>query len=119
MEYEPNSTGRHFVGANNAHIEKYGSCDTKLSSGQGDVGCHWQLADVTRPLHSVARVTGPKEGPGKQDVLFDNERCVAVPPGTAKQLMKRLKPVAEYSREGNLYIADMTLSSFRGQGQSK
>ena len=119
VEYEPNSTGRHFVGANNAHIEKYGSCDTKLSSGQGDVGCHWQLADVTRPLHSVARVTGPKEGPGKQDVLFDNERCVVVPPGTVKQLMKRLKPVAEYSREGNLYIADMTLSSFRGQGQSK
>ena len=117
VEYTPNTTGKHFVGANNAHIENFGACTTLLTSKHGDVGCDWCLADVTRPLHSVAKVTGPKDGPGKQDVLFDNERCVVVAPGTVKKIMQHLKPVAEYEREGNLYLADMTLSSFRRPGQ--
>ena len=28
-EYQPNTSGKHFVGANNAHIENFGSCQTK------------------------------------------------------------------------------------------
>ena len=117
VEYTPNEIGKHFVGANNAHIENFGACQTLLTSKHGDVGCDWCLVDVTRPLHSVAKVIGPKEGPGKQDVLFDNERCVVVAPGTVKKIMQHLKPVAEYEREGNLYLVDMTLSRFRRPGQ--
>ena len=119
-EYQPNTSGKHFVGANNAHIENFGSCRTKMTQhgdvARADVGCDWRMADVTRPLHSVAKVTGPKGEPGKQDVLFDNDSCFVVAPGTVKKLMKTLAAVAEYKREGNLYIADMTLSSFGRQG---
>ena len=32
VTYIPNTTGRHFVGANDAHIEKYGSCGTIFTS---------------------------------------------------------------------------------------
>ena len=39
VEYVPNTTGRHFVGANDAHIEKYGSCQTVLTSVDASVGC--------------------------------------------------------------------------------
>ena len=116
-EYVPNKSGRHFVGANNAHIEKFGSCATRLTSSHGDVGCDWQLADVSRPLHSVAEVTGPGAGPAKQDVLFNNEVCVVVPPGTVKEILKRVQPIMEYQREGNLYLADLVMSSFHRQGQ--
>jgi len=98
-------------------IEKYGTCDTICETDHGMVGCHWQLADVTRPLHSVSQVTGPKDGPGKQDVLFNNRRCVVVPPGVVDEILKKIKPVMEYPREGNLYVADATLSAFRRQGQ--
>ena len=56
VEHAPNTTGKHFAGANNAHIEKFGSCQTRCTSKHGDVGCDWCLADVTRPLHSVAKV---------------------------------------------------------------
>ena len=49
-------------------------------------------------------MTGPKDGPGKQDVLFDNEVCVAVSPGTVKEILKRIKPMMRYQREGDLYI---------------
>ena len=75
------------------------------------------MADVSRALHSVAKVTGPKSGPGKQDVLFDNEVCVVVPPGNVKEILKRIKPVIRYERQGNFYIAELTMSSFRRPGQ--
>ena len=113
-----NTSGKHFVGANNSKIEKYGSCVTKLGTQHGEVGCDWQLAGVSRPLHSVSKVTGPKEHPtGKQDVLFNNKLCVVVPPGTVERILREVKPIAEYERQGNLYLAEMTMSVFRRQGQ--
>ena len=115
----PNTSGKHFVGANNAHIEKYGQVDTVLQSADGNrVSCAWQASDVNRALHSVAKVCGPKgAGNAKQDVLFDNDVCVVVPPGVVKAILKRMKPVMKYEREGNLYVAELTMSSFTRQGQ--
>ena len=113
-----NTSGKHFVGANNAHIQKYGQVETILQSKENRVSCAFQAADVNRALHSVANVCGPKgAGNAKQDVLFDNDVCVVVPPGVVKAILKRLKPVMQYEREGNLYIADLELSSFHRQGQ--
>jgi len=115
----PDTSGKHFVGANNAHIEKYGQVDTVLQSAGGNrVGCAWQASDVNRALHSVAKVCGPKgAGNAKQDVLFDNDICVVMPPGVVKAILKRLKPIMQYEREGNLYVAELTMSSFPRQGQ--
>ena len=114
---EVNKTGRHFVGAGGGRIQKFGKCNTKLVSQHGEIGCGWQVADVTRPLHSVSEVTGPIEGDGLQDVLFNNKSCFVVPPGIVKEIMKKVKPVAEYGREGGLYVADMKMTSFHRQGQ--
>ena len=115
-EVEPNTTNKHFKGANDSHIERYGSCKTICSSPLGRVGCNWQMAEVSRALHSVAVVAGPKGGPGKQDILFNNEKCYVVARGVVKKLMETLSAVAGYDREGNLYIGEMTLESFRRQG---
>jgi hypothetical protein len=117
-EPAPNTTGRHFAGAGGGRIERFGTCETLLEGEHGAVTCKWQLADVTRPLHSVGQVTGPVDGPGKTDVLFNNERCVVVPPGIVAEILKKVKPIAEYKREGNLYVADMTMSGFTRQGQA-
>jgi hypothetical protein len=114
--YEPNEDNKHFVGANDSFIERYGSCKTIMSSPHGDVGCNWQMAAVSRALHSVGIVAGPKGGPGKQDILFNNEKCYVVAPGVVAKMMEKLTAVAEYDREGNLYIGEMTLSSFHRQG---
>ena len=75
------------------------------------------MADVNRALHSVARVTGPTDGPGKQDVLFDNEVCFVVPPGAVKEILKRIKPGMCHQRGGNLYIVELSMTSFQRQGQ--
>ncbi len=114
---QPNTTGKHFVGPKGEQIEKFGSCDTRLETEHGAVGCHWQLADVTRPLHSVSKITGPEDGPPKQDVLFNNARCVVVPPGVVDAILKHIRPITEYKREGNLYLAEMIMSSFARRGQ--
>ena len=112
---EPNTTGKHFNGAGGDFIERFGTCMTELEGEHGSVGCDWDLADVSRALHSVSKVAGPYEGPGKQDIVFNNKRCVVVPPGVLDAIMKHVKAVAEYKREGNLYVAEMTMSSFQRQ----
>ena len=92
--------------------------DTILQSKTNKVSCAFQVSDVNRAPHSVATVCGPKGmGNAKQDVLFDNDVCVAVPPGIVKEILKRLKPVMQYEREDNHYVADLGISSFHRQGQ--
>ncbi len=114
-----NTTGRHFVGASNEHIENYGSCDTVLASEHGEVSCEWKVADVSRPLHSISKMTGPADGPGTHDVLFTNRRAVVVPPGIVDKIMKHIKPLVQYDRQGGLYVAEMTLSGFTRPGQGR
>ena len=82
----------------------------------GRVGCSLHLAAVSRALHSVGVVCGPKVGPAKQDVLFNNEKCYVVAPGIVAKIMEHCKAVAEYDREGNLHIGEMTMESFHRQG---
>ena len=77
------------------------------------------MAAVSRALHSADTVAGPRGGPGKQDILFNNEKCYVAAPGVVKKLMETLTAVAEYDREGNLYIGEMTLSSFHRRGLSQ
>jgi hypothetical protein len=64
-------------------------------------------------------MTGPADGEGTVDVLFNNKRCVVVPPGVLEAVMKQIgKPIAEYHRDGNLYLGNFTMSDFVRQGQN-
>ena len=106
----------HYVGANNSKIKRYGEAVTNCAHAGGSFGMKWNCAAVSRPLNSVSKIAGPMGPEGKQDVLFDNNCCYIVQPGVVKAIMKVIKAVAEYPREGNLYLADLALSSFVGQG---
>ena len=75
------------------------------------------MAEVTRPLHSVSQIAGPYDGDGNHDILFNNKRCVVVPPGVVEQIMQQVSAVAGYHRDGNLYLSDFTMSDFIRQGQ--
>ena len=52
-------------------------------------------------------------------VLFNKETCSVVPPGVAAAIMNLLTAVAEYPREGNLYLAEVELSSFTRPAQDQ
>ena len=98
-------------------IAKHGKCITNIEGSHGTVGCRWNVAEVTRPLHSASQIAGPYEGKGNHDMLFNNKRCVAVPHGIVNQIMEQVNAVAGYHRDGNLYLSDFTMSDFTRQGQ--
>ena len=112
----PNETGRHFQGANESHIENYGTCRTRLQDLQTNVvaDCGWSVAEVARPFHAVCKLTGTVEEP-KHDVLFTASRAVVVPHGIVERLLKTEKPLMQYDRKGGLFVARMTVSTFAGQ----
>ena len=103
---------RHFVGANDAHIEAYGGCDTMMSTREGPMACKYQVADVARTLHSVSRTTGPADGPGNFDVIFNNRLGAVVPAGIVDKILEKIKPILQYDRRGGLYCAEVKLLSF-------
>jgi hypothetical protein len=117
---EPNLEDKHFSGAGGDRIKKHGTCRTKCVGKAGEFITDWSVAEVTRALHSVSKVTGPEDHPvGHHDVLFNNKRCCVVPPGIVELIMKKVKAIAEYKRSGGLYLADITMSSFTRQGPSR
>ena len=110
---------RHFVGASDEHIEAYGACDTVLGTKNGRIACKWQVAEVARALHSVSETTGPEDGPGTHDVLFNNKVGVVVPAGIVNLILTKIKPILQYERRGGLYCADVTVSGFARPGPQK
>ena len=64
----------------------------------------------------MSQITGPSDGPGNHDVLFNDRTCVVVLVGVVDAVLLRIKPVAEYKREGGLYLGEVTLSDFVRQG---
>ncbi len=119
VKVDPNLAGKHFPGAGGEAIEEFGACMTGLEGTHGRAGCKWDVADGTRPTHSVSRIAGPAGGDGNMDVLFNNKTCYVVPPGVVERIMREVKAVAEYPREGNLYVAEMELSGFTREGASR
>ena len=114
-----NPGGKCYYGADGTPIARYGHADTTCQGKAGTVICRWQTADVTKALQSVSMVCGPADQPGRQDVLFNNDCCYVVPPGIVEQIIKSTKPVAVYPRCGNLYMADVEVSSFARQAPAR
>ena len=112
----PNTSGRHFNGANASHIENYGTCLTRLQDKKTNarVDCDWSVGEVTRPLHAVCKLTGTVATP-KHDVLFTAGRAVVVPHGHVEDLLTRVKPLMQYDRKGDLFVAKLTMSTFARQ----
>ena len=71
---------------------------------------------MTRPLHLASQIAGPYDSDGNHDSLFNNKRCVVVPPGLVEAVMEHVDAVAEYHRDGNQYLSDFTMSDFVRQG---
>ena len=52
-------------------------------------------------------------------MLFSNTKAVVVPPGIVTEILKRVKPVAVYEREGNLYVGKFEMSAFGRQSRDR
>jgi hypothetical protein len=114
----PHAGGKHFSDAGGETIERYGECTALLGGKHGNIQGDWNLANVARPLFAVSQIAGPYERTGNHYIFFNNKRCVVVPPGIVDAVLRQIKPVAEYHREGNPYLAEFEMSDFAGQGQA-
>ena len=52
-------------------------------------------------------------------MLFNNKYGVVVQPGVVDAIMQHIEAIAEYPREGNLYVAEVELSGFTRHGVSR
>ena len=113
-----NLTAKHFSGAGGEVIERSGDCEILFPGRDSCVRSRWNLADVSRLLRSVSRITGPIDGNGSQDVLFKQKVCVVVPQGIVDAIIRQIKPIALYWLEGKLYLADFPLGFCRAPPES-
>ena len=62
----------------------------------------FQVADVTRPLHSTSRICD-----NKHEILFTAGEATVVPEGSLSRFLGQVRAVAKYPRLGGLYVAKM------------
>ena len=75
---------------------------------------------MARPLTSVSQTCGPIEHrTWYQDVVFTNKTSYVLPPGADIEIIKKCKRIVEFPCEGNLYLAELELSSLAGQGPAR
>ena len=111
--------GKPFTDASGGGIKKFGKVNLLMQNSETKVGARWNACGVTRPLQSVSKTAGPEDGPGEQDIMFNNKLGVIMPPGLANMILKHIKPVATYPRHGGLYVCELELSSFPRQGPAR
>ncbi len=94
---------RHFSDAQGGCIEHYGESKVRLEQKDGShISNTFQVLDVCRPLHSISMIAD-----NDHDMLFTKECGFVVPAGVFKEILDKVKHIAEYPREGGLYVAEM------------
>ncbi len=103
MEVRRSSRTRNFVAANNNPIKNHGEANTVLELESGaEVESLFQVADVSRPLHSVSTICD-----NKKEMLFTAGCATVVPAGALSRFLTSVKNIAQYPRKGGLYVAKM------------
>ncbi len=99
----PPSGAKDFVGAGGHGIRRHGKAQVVLIPEEGEtVGSVTEVADVTRPLHSVGQVADTEK-----EILFTKGEAVVVPAGALSRYLKGIRIFARYKRRGGLYLAKM------------
>jgi hypothetical protein len=83
---------RHFVAANGQRIPNMGEVSMRMKGENGNVTSTFQVAPVTRPLHSVSKMCD-----AGCEVKFTKGSGIVTKDG---------KTIATYQRVGGLYVAE-------------
>ena len=101
-----------FVGAGGDSIKRHGKVELVMEpieqDADGCIGQVMEVADVTRPLHSLSQVADTDK-----ELLFTKHECVVVPAGALSRFLKGVKVFSRYKRQGGLYTAKFKV---RGRG---
>ena len=96
---------RNFCGPDGKPIEHFGEATMRLQQpGGGHVNLTSQVLGVTRALHSVSAICDKS-----QDMLFTQDMGYVVPKGVFDEILATCRHIAEYPREGGLWVSEMTV----------
>ena len=100
------SRRRNFTAANGGSIKNYGQARVELvDDKQGQAECVYNVAEVTRTLHSTGQVCDQDF-----ECLYMKQGCVVVPEGTLSRFLEDKDIVTRYPRrDGGLYVAEFTV----------
>ena len=94
---------RNFAGPDGTGIEHFGEADMRLQQTQGNhANLTSQVLGVTRALHSVSQICDKE-----QDMLFTKDMGYVVPKGVFDEVLANCRHIAEYPREGGLWVSEM------------
>ena len=103
---------RNFCGPDGKPIEHFGEATMRLQQpGGGHVKLTSQVLGVSRALHSVSMICDKK-----QDMLFTQDMGYVVPKGVFDEVLKKCRHIAEYPREGGLWVSEMTVKTGQPPG---
>ena len=103
MVVAPPPGTKDFVGAGGDRIKRHGKAAVQMQQeGFGPINQVLEVADVTRPLHSMSQVADT----GKE-ILFTKGEATVVPEGSLSKYLKYCKRLAVYKRSGGLYLGKM------------
>ena len=77
--------------------------------------CDWSVAEVVKPVHAVRKITGTVEAP-KHELLFTAGGAVVVRHGHVESILRIVKRLMQYDRQGDLFVAKLTVFGFTRQG---
>ena len=101
----PPPNTKDFIGAGGHGIKRHGSVLIQtVQDGFGPVNQVVQAADVTRPLHALCQIADTDK-----EILYTKGEATVVPGGALSKYLKFCKRLAEYKREGGLYVGKMKI----------
>jgi len=101
-ELKPDENGvtRNFVAANGIEITNHGKTIVEMETPEGQaITCPFQVADVTRPLHSTGQICD-----ASKEILHTARGAVVVPAGALSRHLRGTKIIAKYPRRNGLYM---------------
>ena len=106
---------RNFCGPDGKSIEHFGEADMRLEQPSGNnVALTSQVLAVTRALHSVSAICDKN-----QDMLFTKDVGIVVPAGVFKEVLEKCRHIARHSREGGLWVIEMTAKMLQPRGDQQ
>ena len=105
MVVAPPPGTKDFVGAGGDRIKRHGKAAVQTQQeGFGPVNQVLEVADVTRPLHSMSQIADTDK-----EILFTKGEATVVPGGSLSKYLKYCKKLAAYQRSGGLYLGKMKI----------
>ncbi len=115
LKADENGVTRNFVAANGIEITNHGRTIVEMETPEGQaITCPFQVADVTRPLHSTGQICD-----AQKEILHTARGAVVVPAGALSRHLRGTKIIAKYPRRNGLHMGRFKVRNPKGGNEDR